>query len=70
MIAEKEQETVNGVPKLLTIHQVAKILSVSPKTLYAQTSSGAFPVPLKRIGKNRGLLRFRLQDVNDYINAL
>ncbi len=56
--------------QLLTVEEVAKALKISVRTIYsrcAPKSKDPFPIRVRRFGK---LLRFELQDVNDYIDTL
>jgi len=53
--------------QLLTIKEMAKMLNISPRSIYNKThrkSAEQPPVPVKRIGK---AIRFRLSDVEAFI---
>jgi len=56
--------------KLLTIREVAEILQISVRSIYNRCRKKApdpFMIPVKRVGK---LIRFRLEDVQRYIDKL
>ena len=56
--------------RLLSAEETAAYLGLSVRTLYNKTGRKAkvkFPVKPKRIGK---LLKFDLQEINDYIDSL
>jgi len=57
-------------PRLLSIEQAAKYLSIAPKTIRNRLGPKApdpFPVKPKRIGRR---VLFDLKDLNRYIDAL
>ena len=59
---------LNETPKLLmTVKDLAELLSMSERTIYNKLSDGTWPIRPIRIGQR--LLRFRLGDVRDYINS-
>lgn len=54
----------NGTPSpFLTVDELAAMLQVTPKTIYAWRQSGVCP-PCVRVGK---YLRFRRTDVEDWL---
>ena len=56
--------------KLITVQQLAERLNISPQTIYngiAKDAKNPFPIRAVRI---RRLVRFKEQDVTDYINSL
>ena len=60
----------NSDQRLLTIKQVAKILNISPRTIYNQIHRKAkkkFPIKPKRVGN---AVRFSLSDINSYIDSI
>ncbi len=57
-------------PRLLSVEETAKYLSIAPKTIRNRLGAKApdpFPVKPKRIGKR---VLFDLKDLNRYIDAL
>lgn len=57
-------------PRLLSIEQTAKYLSIAPKTIRNRLGPKApdpFPVQPKRIGKR---VLFDIKDLNRYVDAL
>jgi excisionase family DNA binding protein len=58
------------VKRLLSVHEAAHYLGLSPRTLYngvAPKSKVPFPVRPKRIGK---LVRFDIRDLDRYVDSL
>lgn len=53
---------------LITIKQLAHMLSIPEMTIRIWLSRGNFPFPFKRIKINRAV-RFRLKDVANYLNG-
>ncbi|MCA9034543.1 MAG: helix-turn-helix domain-containing protein [Planctomycetaceae bacterium] len=51
--------------RLLTVAEVAEWLSVSNSLVYQIVDSGKLPV--YRIGNGRGAIRFRPDDIEDYL---
>lgn len=54
-------------PEWLTVEDVAPLLGLSAKNVYVMTSRGL--IPHYRIGPNRGKIRFRRADIDDYIQG-
>jgi len=52
---------------LLSVPEVAKALSLAPRTVYNEVHLKTFPIPVKRRGK---LLRFDVRDVLEYVDNL
>jgi len=52
---------------LMTVSEVAERLSISRSLVYQLVESGKLPVC--RIGNGRGAIRFRSQDVEEYIES-
>jgi len=58
------------VKRLLSVHEAARYLGLSPRTLYngvAPKSKVPFPLKPKRIGK---LVRFDIRDLDRYVDSL
>jgi predicted DNA-binding transcriptional regulator AlpA len=56
--------------RLLDIKETAKLLGISPNTIYnkcCRSAKDKFPIKPKRIGK---LLRWDINDINRYIDRL
>ncbi len=53
--------------RLLTVSDVAQWLSVSRSLVYQLVESGKLPV--YRIGNGRGAVRFRPEDIDEYISS-
>ena len=53
--------------RLLTVEEVARLLSVKPGTVYDAASDGRLPVVRLWEGKRRSLLRFRREDIERII---
>jgi excisionase family DNA binding protein len=63
----KETKEYEGKFKLLNIHEAARYLGYSPRTLYNMVSAGTIPVKPKRI---RGrTLRFDQKELDAYLEA-
>jgi excisionase family DNA binding protein len=61
-------QTFQPKNRLLSVKETAEILRLSPRTIYNRVAPGAenpFPIKPKRIGRS---VRFRNQDVQDYID--
>ncbi len=57
-------------PRLLTVEQVAKRLGISPRTIYNGVSKATkVPFPIRAV-RIRRLVRFKEQDLIDYIESL
>jgi excisionase family DNA binding protein len=56
--------SLHGAESLLTPEAVARLLSCSPKSVYAWAARGV--LPRVRLGR---LVRFRLSDVTSFIDA-
>lgn len=52
---------------LLTVHEVAGMLSVGERTVWRWAASGVIPRPVKQ---GRKLARWFLKDIQDYLNNL
>jgi excisionase family DNA binding protein len=52
---------------LLTVHQVARRLTVSTRTIYRLLERGSFPPPIRY---TRKLVRWRTADVERYLASL
>jgi excisionase family DNA binding protein len=50
---------------MLTVAEVADVLRVSPSLVYQLVDSGK--LPCHRLGKGRGTIRIRLDDLNAYL---
>ena len=61
-----ERDLFNG-KLLLDVSELARALSLSPRTIYNEVSRKTFPIPVKRRGK---LLRFDVRDVIHYVDNL
>ena len=55
-----------GSVRLLTVSQVAERLQLSVALIYSMVSEGTLPA--LRIGNGRGSIRFREQDVGEYLD--
>lgn len=55
-----------GDHRLLTVPQVAERLQLSVALVYSMVSAGSLPA--LRVGNGRGSIRFREQDVQDYLD--
>jgi excisionase family DNA binding protein len=73
---KKQDESTKGnlsielQPLLITIEQAAKLLSLSPQTIYNMVGKKAkkkFPVKCQRIGRKR---LFRYRDILSYVDSL
>ncbi|MDB4442248.1 helix-turn-helix domain-containing protein [bacterium] len=56
--------------KLLTIREVARLLQISPRSIYNRCRKKApdpFPIRVRRVGK---LIRFDPKDIEEYIDRL
>jgi predicted DNA-binding transcriptional regulator AlpA len=56
--------------RLLSLNETARLLGLSPRTIYNQTGRKAkrkFPIKPKRIGK---LIKFDIRDIERYIASL
>jgi excisionase family DNA binding protein len=60
----KRDSSLQGAESLLTPEAVARLLSCSPKSVYAWAARGV--LPRVRLGR---LVRFRPSDVNRFIDA-
>jgi excisionase family DNA binding protein len=49
------------------IKELARKMIVSERTIYNKVSSGSFPIRVRRIGR---LLRFHVDDVNEYFESI
>ena len=54
--------------RLLTLREVAEYLNVSERTLYNQRSAGSEPGSLGFRLSERGPVRFRLDDIEEFID--
>jgi excisionase family DNA binding protein len=52
---------------LLTPNQVAALLSIQPATVYAAAASGRIPCVRLWRGARRSLLRFRREDIDQFV---
>lgn len=55
------------IHRQLSVQEVAKILGISPRTIWNQTAPGSnkkFPIKFRRVGR---LIRFRPEDVSEYL---
>jgi len=52
---------------LLTVPQVARALSLAPRTVYNSISRGDFPIPVKKVGRS---VRFNVKDLLNYVDSL
>jgi len=59
------KEKVPG-KELLTIKELARDWSISERTIYNKLSAGIFPIKPIKIGR---LLRFRIRDIKEFIDA-
>ncbi len=57
----------NSEEKLLSLAEVAELLSVSPAWVRDHATRRNPRIPVVRLGGKRALLRFRRQDVNQFI---
>jgi len=67
MFLEEIMEKVGPRKKLDTVKELARTLKISPRTIYNKLSNGTFPIKPIRIGR---LLRFREEDISEYLNSL
>ena len=61
-----------GLPeaRLLTVEQVATMLSLSPRSIYNSCLKGSrYPFPIRPV-RIRRCIRFRREDVESYIESL
>ena len=69
MVGKKENgQTIQK--RLLSVEEVAHYLGLSSRTIYNQIapkSKRPFPIKPKRIGK---LVKFDIQDLDNYVNTL
>ena len=56
--------TVGNLPELLTIRELAKVLKLSPRSIWRLVKNHQLPVPV-RIG---GSIRWRAEDIIRWIN--
>jgi excisionase family DNA binding protein len=54
-------------PRLLTVEEAGRYLSISPRTIYNQVSGKRFPIKPLRVGRS---LRFDRYDLDKYIESL
>jgi excisionase family DNA binding protein len=65
MMAELKDERAEGVDAaMLTVHDVARMLNCSARTIYRLTDSGKMPRPVKL----NALVRWRREVVENWIN--
>ena len=57
-------DVVSGLPALMTVEQLAKVLQVSIRSVWRMRSAGQVPPPVK-IG---GGVRWRVRDVQSWID--
>lgn len=55
--------------RLLTYEEVCAVMQISQSTLRRYVRSGRFPAPIKMRSQSRAV-RFRLQDVRDWLDCL
>ncbi len=54
--------SLDDLPELLTVAEVAPVLRMRTSTAYAAIKRGAFPVPVVRLGGRMLISRYRLAD--------
>ena len=64
-VSKSLDDPASPATRCLRATKVAEILDVSIRTIYRKVARGEFPKPI-RIGK--GSTRWRLRDVEDYLN--
>ena len=52
---------------LLTVQQVAEMLSIAPSTIYAWVGSGYLPAVVMHRGSKKPVIRFRPEAIEDFI---
>ena len=52
---------------LISVRETARLLDIAPQSIYNSISKGNFAVKPKRIGR---LVKFRLADIESYVEAL
>jgi predicted DNA-binding transcriptional regulator AlpA len=57
------------VPQLLTLNDVAKMLNTSKAWVRDHATRRNPRIPVVRLGGQRALLRFRTQDIENFIDA-
>lgn len=62
---EVQNVTFESYPELLTVEELAKILKVSPRTVWRMESAGNVPKPI-RIGKT---VRWLAADVKTFLSS-
>lgn len=62
-----EMSDLAKLPELLTASEVASYLRVSRRWVHEWTKNGI--LPFCRVGKGKGVLRFRREDVQAYLNS-
>ena len=58
--------TENIVPLLISVRELAPMLSIAPQTLRLWACTGRLPIPVFKIG---GRLKFRRRDVESWVLA-
>jgi predicted DNA-binding transcriptional regulator AlpA len=59
MTEQKDIQTLGQMPKFVSASKVAKVLDISPRSVFRLRSAGKLPAPVK-IG---GSVRWRLRDI-------
>ncbi|PIR38568.1 MAG: excisionase [Alphaproteobacteria bacterium CG11_big_fil_rev_8_21_14_0_20_39_49] len=63
---ESNKESTVSPDKLYSTQEVAKILGVSPDTLYCWKCNGTYDLPVKKVGR---LNKYRHADIMDFLNS-
>ncbi len=63
----KEKVDLSSNRILLSVAELAGILSIRPQTIYNKMSQGLFPIKHKKIGK---LVRFDRRELDKFLDSL
>jgi predicted site-specific integrase-resolvase len=63
-----EHDPLSGYPLMMTVEQVAEVIQVRPRTLYAWRQEGGGP-PFVRLGEGRGSsIRYPREGLRKYLS--
>ena len=64
---EGEMKENSKTPKLLTVRDVAEMLQLAQSSVYAMAAAGV--LPHLRVGNGRGTIRFRQEDIEQFLES-
>lgn len=58
-----------SAPELLTVHEVAERLKITPRTVWRWCRSGDLPAPV-RLGKFRRVVRWKSTEIESFLREM